>query len=121
MLMETYVDVGARKLTWKIYSTSDGRTVTWDTTGPTNIVPALAPVFEENPDLKTDQIKQVDYAAQGADVTVTRTVWRNGQIYFTDQIQTHYQPWAAICEYGPGTEDPERKAKKDSLCLSPNS
>jgi len=120
LLMETDVNVDARTLTWKIYSTPDGRSVTWETTGPTNVVPAPSPIFEENPDLSADQIKQVDYAAQGADVNVTRTVWRNGQVYFTDQFQTHYQPWAAICDYGPGTEDPKKTARKKELCLSPN-
>lgn len=120
LLMETYVDVGARTITWKLYSTSDGRSVTWDTTGPANVVPAPSPLFEENPELKEDQIKQVDYAAQGADVTVTRTVWRGGQVYFADEVQTHYQPWQAVCQYGPGTEDPAKKAKKKQLCLSPN-
>ncbi|MBI5953714.1 MAG: VanW family protein [Chloroflexi bacterium] len=120
MLMETYVDVGARTLTWKIYSTPDGRSVTWETTGPSNVVPAPSPVFEENPELKAEQIKQIDYPANGADVTVTRTVWRGGAIYFSDQIPTHYQPWAAICEYGPGTEDPIKEAKRKDLCLPPN-
>ncbi|MBK6793781.1 MAG: VanW family protein [Anaerolineales bacterium] len=116
MLMETYVDVGARTLTWKIYSTSDGRSVTWETTGPQNTLPAPEPVLEENPDMRVNEIKQVDYAAEGADVNVTRTVWRNGQIYFTDQFQTHYEPWAAVCQYGPGTEDPKKLAKKSELC-----
>ena len=46
--------------------------------------------------MRVNEIKQVDYAAEGADVNVTRTVWRNGQIYFTDQFQTHYEPWAAV-------------------------
>ncbi len=116
LLMETYPDVGARKLTWKIYSTSDGRKVTWETTGPINVVPPPKPVFEENPELEAGEIKQVDYAAQGADVTVTRTVWRDGQIYFTDRVQTHYQPWSAVCQFGPGTENPEKLAKKAGLC-----
>jgi len=120
LLMETYVNVETRTLTWKLYSTSDGRSVTWDTTGPSNVVPAPAPLFEENSELNKNQIHQVDYAAQGADVNVTRTVWRDGQIYFSDQFQTHYQPWQAVCEYGPGTEDPEKRARKDNLCLSPN-
>lgn len=120
MLMETYVDVGARTITWKLYSTSDGRSVTWETTGPSNVVPAPDPLFEENPDLRKNEIKQVDYAAQGADVNVTRTVWINGQVYFTDQFQTHYQPWQAVCQYGPETEDPEKKARKNNQCLSPN-
>lgn len=116
LLMETYVNVQARTITWKIYSTSDGRSVTWETTGPQNVVPAPEPVLEENPDLKPDEIKQVDYAAEGADVNVTRTVWRGGYVYFTDQFQTHYEPWAAVCQFGTGTENPRRIARKNQLC-----
>jgi vancomycin resistance protein YoaR len=120
LLMETDVNVSARTLTWRLYSTPDGRSITWETTGPTNVVPAPSPVFEENPELKAEQVKQVDYSAQGADVDVTRTVWRGGQIFFSDQFQTHYQPWAAVCEYGPGTEDPQKAAKSKDLCQAPN-
>lgn len=116
MLMETYVNVGARTLTWKIYSTSDGRSITWETTGPQNTVPAPETVFEENPDLAANEIKQVDYAAEGADVTVTRTVWRGGLVYFTDQIQTHYEPWAAVCQFGPGSDSPKKLARKNQIC-----
>ncbi|MBI5354203.1 MAG: VanW family protein [Chloroflexi bacterium] len=119
LLMETYVDVRARSLTWKLYSTSDGRSVTWETTGATNIVSAPEPIFEENPDLKKNQIKQVDWAAQGADVNVTRTVWINGQIYFTDNFTTHYQPWQAVCQYGPDTDTPRKTAQENGLCLVP--
>ena len=121
LLMETYVDISARTLTWKLYSTSDGRTVDWTTTGPMNTVPAPKPLFEENPDLRHNEIKQVDYPAVGADVTVTRTVYRNGQVYFTHELTTHYQPWQAICEYGPGTENVERKASNQGLCQPPGS
>ena len=120
MLMETDVNVSARTLTWKLYSTPDGRSVTWETTGPMNIEPPPSPVFEENPELDTGEIRQIDYPAQGADVDVTRTVWRNGQVYFSDRFQTHYEPWAAVCEYGPDTEDPIKEAKRKELCLSPN-
>ncbi len=121
LLMETYVNVSARTITWKLYSTSDGRSITWETTGPSNVVPPPPPLFEENPDFKVNQISQVDYAAQGADVTVDRTVWRGGQVYFSDQFITHYEPWQAVCQYGPGTEDPEQAARKSKLCLVPNS
>ena len=119
MLMETYVDVGARTLTWKIYSTSDGRSVTWETTGPQNVVAPPETVFEENPELDANEIKQVDYAAEGADVTVTRTVWRGGLVYFTDQIQTHYEPWAAVCQFGPGSDSPKKLARKRRLAHAP--
>ncbi|MEW6241062.1 MAG: VanW family protein, partial [Chloroflexota bacterium] len=120
ILMETYVDPGARTLTWKFYSTSDGRTVTWETTGPQNVVNAPDSSFVENPDLKKNEIKQVDWAADGADVVVTRTVWRDGAVLFQDEIKTHYEPWQAVCEFGPGTEDPEKTAKRKGLCSSPN-
>jgi vancomycin resistance protein YoaR len=116
LLMETYVNPGARTITWKIYSTSTGRNVTWETSGPVNTVSPPEPVFEENLELEEGEIKQVDYAAEGADVHVVRTVWQNGQVYFKDEFRTHYQPWAAICQYGPGTENVERKARKANLC-----
>lgn len=102
ILMETYV--GNFSLTWKFYSMSDGRTVSWQTTGPTNVVPAPEPLYRENPDLPKGTIKQVDYAADGADINVTRTVYLNDQVYFSDAFYTHFYPWQAIFEYGPGTE-----------------
>jgi len=120
ILMETYLDVGARSLTWKFYSTKDGRSVTWDTTGPTNVVPAPPPLFEENPDLKKNQMKQIDYAANGADITVTRTVMKDGVLYFQDNITTHYQPWQAVCDYGPDSKDPKKLANENNLCHSPS-
>ena len=103
LLMETYVNSAASSITWKFYSTSDGRTVEWDTTGPINVVEPPEPLYKENPDLPEGKIKQVDYEARGADVHVTRTVYRDGQVYFSDEFNTHYQPWRAIYEYGPGT------------------
>lgn len=106
LLMETYINVTARTLTWKFYSTSDGRSVEWDTTGLQNIVEPEEPLFQENPELGVNEVRQVDWEAAGADVTVTRIVYKNGQIYLQDQFITHYLPWRAVYEYGPGT-DPE--------------
>ena len=80
-------------------------------------VPALGlsvspdPLYRENPDLSKGTIKQVDYAADGANVTVTRTVYLHDQVYFSDAFYTHFAPWQAIFEYGPGTEGiPEQKS-----------
>ncbi len=119
ILMETYVT--SSSLTWKFYSTSDGRSVTWDTTGPVNVVPAPSPLFEENPELKKNEMKQVDYAANGADVTITRTVYQNGAVLFQDQFITQYEPWQAICQYGPDSRNPEKLAAEKNLCRSPSS
>jgi hypothetical protein len=38
---------------------------------------------------------------------VDRTVMRDGKAYFTDQYNTHYLPWRAVFEYGPGTKLPK--------------
>jgi len=116
LLMETYFSAANYSLTWKLYSTKDGRTVNWDTTGPQNIVPVPKPVIRENPDFSAGQIKHVDYAAEGADVTVTRVVTRDGKILFADKFFTQYQPWADVCEYGPGTKNPEKQLKKLGVC-----
>jgi vancomycin resistance protein YoaR len=116
ILMETYVNPEYRTLTWKFYSTSDGRTVQLTNSGPRNVVPAPKPVIQENSDFKAGQIEQVDWAAEGADVDVVRTVNRDGQVYFQDEFKTHYEPWQAVCEYGPGTKDPEKLAKRKGLC-----
>lgn len=105
LLMETYVNVDGRSLTWKFYSTDDARQVDWTTTGLTNIKQPPWPVYEENEDLNKGKIKQVDWAVEGAEVIVTRTVTRDGQVFINDTFKTTYQPWAAVCQYGPGTEN----------------
>ncbi len=104
LLMETYMGQYF-SLTWKFYGTNDGREVVWNTTGPTNIVPAPEPLYRENADLAKGEIKKVDYAADGADVSITRTVYKNDVVYFSDAFYTHFQAWQAVFEYGPGTED----------------
>ncbi|MFZ3151592.1 MAG: VanW family protein [Anaerolineaceae bacterium] len=105
LLMETYVE--GYSLTWKFYSTKDGRSMDWTTTGVTNVQAPPEPLYRENPDLPTGTIKQVDWAVEGASVEVNRTVYKDGGVYFTDTFRTDYIPWQAIYEYGPGTEIPE--------------
>lgn len=119
LLMETYVNVAARRITWKLYSTSDGRQVEWYTSGLMNVVPAPKARFEANPELEAGEIKQVDWAADGADVIVTRIVRRGGQVLYQDEFRTHYEPWQAICQFGPGTKNPEKRAKDLGLCQNP--
>jgi vancomycin resistance protein YoaR len=114
LLMETYFRPNSRSLTWKFYSTSDGRTVEWETSGPQNVVDPPDPVYEENAELAQGEIVQVDWAAEGADVTVLRTVYRGGAALFTDSFVTHYLPWADVYQYGPGTDLP-KKLRKPNL------
>ena len=110
LLLETYI-YNNNQLQWKFYSTSDGRQVEWsrDILSETE---APEPLYRENPDLPKGEIKQVDYQADGMNVIVYRTVTRDGEVIQQDTIKTHYLPWRAIYEYGPGTKLP-RGAKTE--------
>lgn len=106
LLMETYIYPNSYALEWKFYSTNDGRTVTSSSTGLTNIVESPDPVYRENPNLPQGTTKKVDWAVDGATVTVKRTVTLNGVVLYNDTFYTRYQAWGDVFEYGPGTEIP---------------
>ena len=103
LLMETYIY--GNQLLWKFYSTSDGRTVQWSS-HESNKVDAPKPLYKENPELDKDEIKKIDYEADGLDVVVYRTVSRDGEAIHKDTIKTHYLPWRAMYEFGPGSDLP---------------
>jgi vancomycin resistance protein YoaR len=104
LLMEVYVNPSYDTIWWKFYSTSDGRVVDWETTGPTNIIEAPDTLYRENPDLPQGEVRQVEWPADGAEITVNRTVYRDNEILFHDTFYTQYEPWQSVFEYGPGTE-----------------
>jgi vancomycin resistance protein YoaR len=104
LLMETYVNPTYGTLIWKFYGTKDGRMVEWNTSGPTNTVDHPKDLYRENTSLPAGEVKQVDYAADGADVSVHRIVRREGAVLSEDNINTHYEAWQAVYEYGPGTD-----------------
>ena len=114
ILMETYVNRSANRLTWKFYSTWDRRTIEWRTTGPINIVEPKKTKYVENPDLESGETEKVEWEADGADVLVERTVYKDEEVWFEDSFSTHYEPWREVIEYGPGTTGiPENDEKED--------
>ena len=104
LLMETYAT--NTSLTWKFYSTGDGRQVSWWTTGITNVVSPPDDVYREDPTLPTGEIRQVDWPVYGATVEAYRTVTRDGEVHLSDTIRTVYTAWPAGYKYGPGTDIP---------------
>jgi vancomycin resistance protein YoaR len=118
LLMETYFNAQNDSLTWKFYSGDDGRTVDVQSSGLQNIVPVPDPKFEENPALSAGEISPYDWwLTDGADISVTRTIYRNGQqLYPPDTTRTHYVPHGKVCQYGPGTDNPEALAAQLGLC-----
>jgi vancomycin resistance protein YoaR len=102
ILIESYANTAAGRLTFKFYSTSDGRQVAVTEPVVENVKPHGPDVYEEDPTLPPGQQKQVDYAVDGADVTVKRTVTRNGVVVSEDVVFTRYLPWQAVYKIGTG-------------------
>jgi vancomycin resistance protein YoaR len=102
ILIEAYANDAAGRLTFKFYSTNDGRQVAISEPIVENVIPHPEDKIEEDPTLPIGSRQQVDYAADGADVTVKRTVTRGGQVISEDQVFTRYQPWQAIFKVGTG-------------------
>ncbi|MBQ4514024.1 MAG: VanW family protein [Anaerolineaceae bacterium] len=103
ILMEAQPDLNLFQLQWRFYSTDVNRYVEYTSTGLTNVVPEGEPIYNENPNLPSGYVEQVDWGIDGADVTIYRTVYENGLVHIQDRFDTHYEAWSDIWEYGPGT------------------
>ena len=62
--------------------------------------------------LYSGQIRQIDYAADGADVWVYRNIYDTaGALVKRDHAFTRYSPWQAVFEVAPG--DPRLKVEDE--------
>ncbi len=93
-----------QSLTITFYSTSSGRIV--EKTGPrlTNVVPHGKPKYTESASVRPGETRQIDYAVDGVDARVWRTVRTlDGQILTKDEeFYSHYLPWSAQFLVAPG-------------------
>lgn len=96
ILIQESVDLSNMSLTFNFYGTSDGRKVSISQPVVTNKTPAPPPLYQDDPTLPNGEIKQVDFAASGADVYFTRTVSKKGKIIIYDKFVSDYQPWQAV-------------------------
>jgi vancomycin resistance protein YoaR len=103
LLMEAYYSPEKQSLTFKFYSTGTGRVVKKE--GPTlsNVVGHGAPKYTESKDVRPGETRQIDYAVDGVDVRVYRTVIQNGQVVSSrEEYYSHYLPWSAQFLVAPG-------------------
>ena len=65
-------------------------------------------VWEFNGDLAAGTVNRIDYATEGATVTIRRTV-RNaeGAVLIDEDFVSQYIPWADAFHYGPGVDAPD--------------
>ncbi|MGD2078671.1 MAG: VanW family protein, partial [Chloroflexota bacterium] len=105
LLIENYYSEANSSLTFKFYSTSLGRRIEKSEPVITNVVPPKPDIWELNEELETGEIEQVDWAVEGADVTIERNVFNaSGDLLRQDTFVSNYVPWQNIYQYGPGTE-----------------
>ncbi len=95
------VKTTASSITISFYGTNQNVKVDYTTNGPTNFT-NLAPQTIEDPTLPTGITKQVQNGFSGCDVTVYRTVYRNGAEVRKDKFFSRYIPQKAIIRIGTG-------------------
>ncbi|MGB1286531.1 MAG: VanW family protein [Aggregatilineales bacterium] len=102
LLIETSYVPGEDALQFRFYSTKHWQAQLEDPI-INDRVPALPTTYEANGELQPGQSLQVDYSAEGADVTVYRNVYdMQGNLVLEDYEYTHYLPWGAIIQVAPG-------------------
>ncbi len=94
VLIQSYVQ--GTSLTIDFYGTSDGRVANVSKPVITSQTPAPPEIRQDDPTLPKGTVKQVDWAAAGANVVFTRTVTRNGETLYNDTFRSNYRPWQAV-------------------------
>lgn len=102
ILIQSDINLDNMSLTFNLYGTGDGRSVSLSQPVIANEAPAPPPLFQDDPTLSKGEVKQVDFAAAGADVYFTREVNKNGKTIIYDKFVSNYQPWQAV--YLRGTQ-----------------
>lgn len=103
ILIQSFLDPTNMSLTFTFYGTSDGRKVDLTTPVVTNIIPPPEPLYQDDPTLAPGEIRQVEHAAAGANISFSRTVTRNGETMISETFKTRYVPWRAVYLRGPQT------------------
>jgi vancomycin resistance protein YoaR len=108
LLIETYFDPVRVTLTFKFYGTRDNRQVLISPSKISNTVPKAADLYEPDPEgkLGPGQIKQVEYAVDGATIAFSRTVTRDGETLIAETITSKYVPWRNVFRFGPNAQLP---------------
>jgi vancomycin resistance protein YoaR len=102
LLMEVSMYPAENAIQFRYYSTNPGRRVVKEGPEITGTVPHGPTMYEANTQIPLGQSLQVDWAADGADITVTRIVEDlNGNEIRRDTFFSHYMPWQAIVQVSP--------------------
>lgn len=102
ILVQSVYDAANARLEIDFYGTADGRRVEMTQPVIVSQSPALPEKRQDDPSLPKGTVKQVDFAAAGAQVFFTRKVYKEGKMTIDETVKTNYRPWAAV--YLVGTQ-----------------
>ncbi len=100
LLIRTYNDARRGTLEVRVYGRPAPRTVTVSPAVILSRTPAPAPLTLVNTALRPGQRRQVDWAADGYNLYITRTI-RDASGVRTERLNTNYKAWRAVYEVGP--------------------
>jgi len=95
LLIQPKLDLKNYTLTFSFYGTKPNRTVEMEEPIMENVMPHGPAIYTDDPTLKKGVTKQVDFAHDGADVTVWRKILVNGQVVKREKFFSRYEPWVA--------------------------
>ncbi len=95
LLIQPKLDLRNTTLTFDFYGTKPNRTVEMEEPIMENIIKSGPPIYTDDPTLKKGVTKQIDFAHDGADVTVWRKILVNGQVVKREKFFSRYEPWVA--------------------------
>ncbi len=109
LLIETYVNLNTPSLTFKFYSTSNGRIVELEDAVVTDVIEHGEPIYKEDPELEPGEIEQIEWATDGMTAVITRVVrdGQSGDVIERKEFKSKFRPWNAVYLVGPGTEVPD--------------
>jgi hypothetical protein len=103
----TSADLKAATVTFEMWGTSDGRTVSYEGPFTKNIVKPGGATWQYDKELPAGGKRQLVHGRPGMDVNYIRTVkMPDGTIKHADNYYTHYQPWNDFYTYGAGVTPP---------------
>jgi vancomycin resistance protein YoaR len=96
ILIQSFVDPSVLRLTFVLYGTLDGRQVNMTTPVILSQTPPPPALYQDDPTLPKGEVRQVDFAAWGANVYFTRKVTQNGKEIISDKFVSNYRAWQDI-------------------------
>jgi vancomycin resistance protein YoaR len=105
--LATTTNPEAATVTFELWGTSDGRTVSYEGPVTRNVVKPGVATWQFDKQLPAGVKRQLVHGRAGMDVNYIRTIkMPDGSVRRVDNWYTHYLPWNDFYTYGPGVTPP---------------